>query len=313
MSAALRRDLGFRAFPPWQPEIHMASKAQQRRHIQNSSNHQQEIVKIIQRVARRFGVDRVWRDWIEICAIALAKLDLSRAEARETRYLEVVGRYERDELDLLVQAFAHLQLEFQTLVEHGDFADVLGATYMMLDLGNAETGQFFTPYCVSRLMAGMIMGSREDLAATVAQRGFVRVHEPAVGAGGMVVAAAQAIRDVGVDYWDCMHVSAIDVDLRCVHMAYIQFTLLGIPAVVVHGNALTLAEWDHWYTVAHIANGWSERLRLRRMADQMLDVISSTDIQTRKEAGPAPAVAAVPAQPEAVLVEPARAGQMMLF
>jgi hypothetical protein len=31
-------------------------------------------------------------------------------------------------------------------------------------------------------------------------------------------------------------------------MAYIQLSLYGIPAMVIHGNTLTMEEWDRWYT-----------------------------------------------------------------
>ena len=31
-------------------------------------------------------------------------------------------------------------------------------------------------------------------------------------------------------------------------MAYIQLSLYGIPAVVIHGNTLTMETWSHWYT-----------------------------------------------------------------
>lgn len=47
-------------------------------------------------------------------------------------------------------------------------------------------------------------------------------------------------------------------------MAYVQLSLLGIPAVVVHGNALSLDVWGVWYTPAHVFVGWGRRLRLRR-------------------------------------------------
>lgn len=41
---------------------------------------------------------------------------------------------------------------------------------------------------------------------------------------------------------------AQDIDIRCVWMAYIQLSLYGIPAMVIHGNTLTMEEWDRWYT-----------------------------------------------------------------
>jgi hypothetical protein len=46
-------------------------------------------------------------------------------------------------------------------------------------------------------------------------------------------------------------------------MAYAQLTLMHIPAVVVHGNTLSLEESDHWYTPAHILGGWNWKLRRR--------------------------------------------------
>lgn len=41
---------------------------------------------------------------------------------------------------------------------------------------------------------------------------------------------------------------AQDIDIRRVWMAYIQLSLYGIPAMVIHGNTLTMEEWDRWYT-----------------------------------------------------------------
>ena len=41
---------------------------------------------------------------------------------------------------------------------------------------------------------------------------------------------------------------AQDIDIRCVWMAYIQLSLYGIPAVVIHGNTMNMEEWDRWYT-----------------------------------------------------------------
>lgn len=49
-----------------------------------------------------------------------------------------------------------------------------------------------------------------------------------------------------------MHVTVVDLDQRCAHMAYVQFSLLPIPVVVVHVNSLTVEEYSHWYTPAHI-------------------------------------------------------------
>lgn len=243
------------------------SNAQQRRFLNSADAHQKEIVRLIRQVARTRGIDRVWSDWVEICAIALARADLAQREAREQRYLQVIAQYERAELDQLVQAFSHLVMAYEVRVQAADFGDVLGSTFMMLDMGNAGTGQFFTPYEVSRLMGNMMMGNGQDLVDNTSAQGFVRVLEPACGAGGMLIAAVHAMHDAQLNYQQCMHATAIDIDQRCVHMTFIQLALLHVPAVVIHGNGLTGECREQWFTPAHILGAWGARLR-RREAEE---------------------------------------------
>lgn len=243
------------------------SNAQQRRFLNNADAHQKEIVGLLRQVAYTRGIDRVWSDWVEICAIALARADLAQRDVREQRYLQVIAQYERAELDQLVQAFAHLVMCYELRVEAADFGDVLGSTFMMLDMGNAGAGQFFTPYEVSRLMGNMMMGDGQALVDKADAHGFIRVLEPACGAGGMLIAAAHAMHDAGLNYQQCMHATAIDIDQRCVHMTFIQLALLRVPAVVIHGNGLTGECREQWFTPAHVLGGWRARLR-RREAEE---------------------------------------------
>lgn len=81
------------------------------------------------------------------------------------------------------------------------------------------------------------------------------------GSGAMVIALALELKEQGVNYQPQLHVTAVDVDAKCVHMTYLQLALTHIPAVVVHGNSLNLEEYGRWYTPAHIMNGWNYRLR----------------------------------------------------
>jgi len=55
-------------------------------------------------------------------------------------------------------------------------------------------------------------------------------------------------------------------------MAYVQLSLLGIPAVVVHGNALSLDVWGVWYTPAHVLVGWGELLCNRLLNNSYLQI-----------------------------------------
>ena len=61
-------------------------------------------------------------------------------------------------------------------------------------------------------------------------------------------------------------VTCTDIDLRCVHMTYLQAALLHIPAIVVHGNSISREVWSCWYTPAHVLGGWSRRLAARRQS-----------------------------------------------
>lgn len=252
----------------------MATKAQQRNFLNSADEHQMVIVKIIRELSRSRGIDRIWSDWVEMGALAMANaVDKAQFEKREKRYMEIISHYKKDEVHQLAEAFAHLVQCWDKRVAVGDFGDALGSTFMMLGMGNAGTGQFFTPYEVSRVMGRIVKGDSEALAKTVADRGFVRVSEPACGAGGMIIAVAHAMYDAKINYQEAMHVTAIDVDRRCVHMTYLLLALLHVPAIVVHGNALSLEEWEHWFTPAHVLGGWNARLRQRDALDAMRNLV----------------------------------------
>lgn len=250
----------------------MATKAQRNAFQNTATGHQRAVVKLLEELAYRNGMARAFSDFVEVSAIVLSKVDLQAAERREARYLEVIKGYSPEDLERFVAAFAHLQMAFQAcFAPAGDpseplpysvaFADILGQIYMMLDMGNAGTGQFFTPYPVSFLMAQMLTDGSAD---QVARGDFIRLQEPACGAGGMVLAQAHALSDRGINYQAHMHAQLIDVDRTCVHMAFVQLSLACVPAEILHGNALTGEVWDRWYTPLHVLGGWGARLRLKR-------------------------------------------------
>lgn len=215
------------------------------------------IIKTIRQLAHRRSVWDVWRDWLEMCALSLRNaVDRDAGwQEREDRYLAVVKGYDRDEVESLCRCFADL-VDAMT-VEPGD---VLGSIFMELELGNANMGQFFTPYEVCKMMASMTLADGKAQQA-IERRGYVTLQEPACGGGAMIIAMAEEMRRLGMNPQQQLHVTAVDLDIKAVHMAYIQLVLLHIPAVIVYGNALTLEERDHWYTPAHILGGWSWRLR----------------------------------------------------
>jgi hypothetical protein len=254
----------------------MSKKSAQRKHDLTADEHQRSLVALFNEFSYGHHLDTVFRDFVELAALAISNsVDRAQFEAREKRYLEIVGKYKPDEVARFPRMLAALTLSFEKRVEMmlaasavgargGGLADVLGETYMMLGLGNDRSGQFFTPYHVSHLMASIVTTGSIEVARS---QGFVRVHEPACGAGGMVIATAEAFHDAGLNYQKAMHATCIDIDACCVHMAYLQLSLLHIPAIVVHGNALSMEVRGHWFTPAHVLGGWSSRLRARRAED----------------------------------------------
>lgn len=200
----------------------------------------------------RHGTYQVFTDFLALAACSFSNaIDRRFYDEREKLYMHTIRRYGKDEADKFPQMLALLVRAFEPSPGVVVFRDVLGELFMSLELGNEWAGQFFTPYSVALLKAQMVLGDADALRAEIAERGFVRAMEPAVGGGAMVIAAADAFQRLGINYQQHLHFTCIDVDIKAVCMAYIQLSLLHIPAVVVHGNALSLEQWSAWYTPAH--------------------------------------------------------------
>lgn len=111
------------------------------------SDHQKELVKLLHSFSGRHSHWKVFTDFCEIAAITFSNaVDQAQRERREDRYLQIVKGYNRAELDLFAQGFAHLTLAMETKT-----GDVLGRTYHDLELHNKWAGQYFTPYDVAPL------------------------------------------------------------------------------------------------------------------------------------------------------------------
>lgn len=223
----------------------------------SADTHIRAICKLFKACQYRHDLYTLFSDCMEAAAISISNsIDTVHREAREARYMEIVGRYERDVIDTFPKILGEVIMAMEA-----ETCDVLGRVFGELELSNAARGQFFTPYTICKMMAMTMAGPDTD--AIIEREGFVMVNEPACGAGAMVIALAEAMMQSDVNYQRHMHVTAIDIDPRAVHMAYIQFSLLHIPAVVVLGNALLFETRAQWFTPAHILGGWGEKLAER--------------------------------------------------
>ena len=225
------------------------------------TNTRRPLARMIEEFRYRRDIRDVFGDFAEMAALALSnKFDLAQHAVREERYLTLIKQYQPEERT----SFAEMLGELGSMLRENPEQDALGAVAIELSVLNKGLGQIFTPYDLSALMAALTIG---DPSESIGKRGFITVCDPCCGAGSLMIAAAMAVKKAGHDYQRCMHVTATDIDRRCVHMAYVQLSLLGIPAEIVKGNTLTLEVTERWYTPAHILGGWSQRLGSRDARD----------------------------------------------
>jgi type I restriction-modification system DNA methylase subunit len=216
---------------------------------------QKELIKNITHLSARHGLWNVFSDFIEVAAIAISNsVDQNNFAPREAAYMNTIQKYNPDEQQLFPQMFAQLVAALETEVAARGPADLLGTIYHELELHNERAGQFFTPDNICEMMANLSFCEHNGVA--IKEKGYLTVSEPACGSGAMILAFARVMAQQGYNYCSLLVVTAQDIDLRCVQMCYLQLSLCGIPAVVIHGNTLTLEEWSRWYTPVYIWNGW---------------------------------------------------------
>ncbi|MCI4031817.1 N-6 DNA methylase [Dickeya dianthicola] len=214
-------------------------------------DHQKAFIAEFNATARYHSRYQVFRDFVS-CAAAALHNRVCMNDSLEQAYMETIGRYEKDD----VIRFSHL-LSRIILGMHDAPRDFLGSVFMQLEFGDSCMGQFFTPWDISRMMAKIQLMGVDALLKT---KPFVTLSEPACGAGCMILASAEELREQGFDPLHHLWVSATDIDSLAADMAFVQLSLAGIPAQVITGNALTRDCRRVLFTPAHYYGGWSRRL-----------------------------------------------------
>jgi len=213
------------------------------------NEHKKNLIKLIEKAAYRFSTWEVFSDFIEMAAISISNsIDLSHYVARENKYMEIIKKYTKEEIAI----FPKLLGETVEALEE-NITDVLGNLFMELDLGSNCKGQFFTPYNLCKLTCEV---SSSNIDKEIRDNGYIELNEPCVGGGAMVIAFAETMKNKGYNPQRQLKVICQDLDLKAVHMSYIQLSLLGIPAIVFHGNTLSLETYSVWETPSYILGGW---------------------------------------------------------
>jgi len=223
-----------------------------------TATRKKEFINGFDRLARKYDRHKVFADIITASAISIQNsmrhwMPEQRYQSLENEYLSIVQRYTREETELICRLFA---LTVQMMEENGMPEDVLGPLYMELELGNGNVGQFFTPPEIAEMMAQISYGD----ALESMEKPFIKLEEPACGAGCMILAFAKVMQSKGHSINERLWVQAIDVHRTTALMCYVQMSLWHLPGRVIVGNSLSMEVREVFYTPAHFLGNWERKL-----------------------------------------------------
>lgn len=212
-----------------------------------------EIMKLINSGSHSVSQSKFIGDIFECGAISISNIvNLFEKRERSERYAQIMKSYSERDRSLIHTILGKIFALLSSVVkDNGRFHDYLGELYMCCNQGNYRTGQFFTPYDVSKFMAKLSIGS--EIIEIAKQDKVISISDPCCGSGGMLLAAIDVIRnDYGVNYTRSCLFEGCDIDIRCVYMCYLQLSLTGASAVIKHQNTLTDEQWSIWRTPAYM-------------------------------------------------------------
>jgi len=197
-----------------------------------TKSHAQQFQDVFHSLARSRGAWKVWNDFVTLVACGLAvNFDAANRANRDEQHRSVRSRYTHDELGQFARL---LDLTVDALEADPD-QDFLGEIFQLLELHNESAGQFFTPYNIAKCMALMLCGNP---AEEIAEKGFITATDPCCGAGALLIAYANALREQGVNYQRDVVFIAQDIDFTVAMMCFIQLALHGCAGYVTVGDSL---------------------------------------------------------------------------
>jgi len=148
-------------------------------------------------------------------------------QRKEDEYLKTVQKYNKDEIELFCKAYAAVIMQ----MERNPLEDPFGGYYEEY-LSNAQNGQFFTPQCLSDLMAQIVMvGDSEEKDN--------KINDPCCGSGRLFLSTAKVDRK--------KYFVGSDIDLTCCKMALINLCLNSLQGEIHHMNTLSMEIWRTWF------------------------------------------------------------------
>jgi type I restriction-modification system DNA methylase subunit len=218
-----------------------------------------EIKKILDKIRYKTNkrMNRVFSDFCEICFCSLhnifyntnignkIKEKYDNLEKCETRYLELIKDYEKDNIDKFAECFGILKLLF--LKEKKDY---LGKLYSEIGIGDNKLGQYFTPSHIASAMNQMVF-DKEYIESCIEEKGYISIYEPTCGSGIFLIENINILeKDFGNEIFDRVKYKARDIDDLLIKICYTQLLLcnMNIYAECIVGNTLKKERREVYYT-----------------------------------------------------------------
>ena len=121
-------------------------------------------------------------------------------------------------------------------------------------------------------MANMNIG--ENIQEEIKEKGYISVYDPCCGAGALLIAYANALREKEINFQQTALFIGQDIDKIVGMMCYIQLSLLGCAGYIVIANTLTnpicgdilspieKEEQEFWYMPMFRTEQWRIRVLL---------------------------------------------------
>lgn len=252
------------------------------------STGREEFIKCFGAVCQWNNYWERWNDMLHLFAIEIANaVDTVHRDPRNAEYGRIAVKYKRDEYERFADLFAIMT----DTLEREPFQDFLGDMYMRLDMGSKAHGQCFTPFNVCRMVANLAM-DESVIRSRLEEKGWISVNDCACGAGALLIAGAERLYEMGVNFQEKAYFVAGDIDTTVGLMCYIQLSMLGCAGRVRIGDTLTDPDTGDmllgdgkpttWYTpMLFMSEIWQGRVTARYM-----DLAISGFRKKRKEGEP---------------------------
>ncbi len=234
------------------------------KHIGHLQDSEKKFLKLFDTLIYSRNTWQVWEDLMTVMACSIS----NAVDRTPNKFKKREEQYER-----AIKNLGGIEIPAQMLgiitmaLEQNPDQDFLGKLYMSLNLGSHWKGQFFTPYNICQMMAEINFG--EGTQEEVEKKGYISVYDPCVGAGAMLIAAANTMKKVKINYQTNAIFVGQDIDRIVAMMAYIQLSLIGCPGYIIIGNSLTNPPTGHilfpqdtegqevWITPMFITDIWT--------------------------------------------------------